>query len=89
VCISVLNCIGKIMFINQYVCCSNEGPEAKKLTSCGFLSQVDSSQFEVSAVQLDEVDLAHSSRKAQQMLPISLESGKSATVTVFCTARYL
>jgi len=72
--------------ITNFVC-SNEGTEVQKLTSCDFLSVVQSSQFEVGAVLLDYVDLAQSSRKAQQALPLSLEPGKSASVTVFCTAR--
>lgn len=76
-----------MIYVSSCDSCRNESTEAKTLISCDFLSLVDSSQFTVSAVQLDEVDLTHSSRKAQQMLPISLEPGKSATVSVFCTAR--
>jgi len=59
------------------------------LLGCSWESAVvvDSSQFELSAVQFDATDISGASRKAQQILPFLLSPGSSASLNVYCTAR--
>ena len=58
----------------------------KTLVKCSF-ETVDSSQFELSAVQFDATDISDASRKAQQILPFQLNPGTSASLNIYFTAR--
>jgi hypothetical protein len=70
---------------------SNEGNDSQVLLSCSFLNQVANavSQFEIGPVQLDSVNLEHASCKAQQLLPITIGPGKSASLLVYFSARFV
>ena len=86
-CLSV-DCVIFVHFCIMFYCCGrNAGTEPKILIGCGFESVIELSQFELSCIHLDRIDLSVSSRKAQQILPLQLEPDKSASVSVFCTAR--
>ena len=67
--------------------CSNADADVKTLFKCNFENIVASSQFEVSAIQFDAIDISGASRKAQQILPFQLNPGTSASLNVYCTAR--
>jgi len=73
------------------LCCSNTGVDMQTLLGCSWESAVvvDSSQFELSAVQFDATDISGASRKAQQILPFLLSPGSSASLNVYCTARWI
>jgi len=67
---------------------SNTGVDVKTLLKCSFETTFTSSQFELSAVQFNATDISDASRKAQQSLPLQLNPGTSASLNIFCTARY-
>jgi len=67
--------------------CSNTGVDVKTLVKCSFETVMDSSQFELGALQFDTTDISGASRKAQQILPFQLNPGSNASLNVYCTAR--
>ena len=68
-------------------CCSNTGVDLKTLVKCRFDSVVESSQLVLGPVQFDVTDISGASRKAQQILPLQLNPGSSASLNIYCTAK--